>query len=56
MADMPGKLVPLFDASFSAAGELLDSLMQTLAKGVLAEFDAVHRNNRKVSRDTLALR
>jgi len=51
---MPGELVPLLDCGFPAAGELLDSFMQTLAQGVDAEFDAVHRDNRKMHRNTLA--
>ena len=29
--------------------------MQTLAQGVLAEFDAVHRDNRKMNRNAMAL-
>jgi predicted phage tail protein len=30
--------------------------MQALAQGVLADFDAVHRDDRKMSRNTVALR
>src|ERR1039458_4868233 len=52
---MPGELVPLLDRGFPAAGELPDSLMQTLAQGVHAEGDAVHRDNRKMNRNGMAL-
>src|ERR1035437_1830247 len=52
---MRAELVPLLDRGFPAARELPDSLMQTLAKGVHAEFDAVHRDNRKMNRNAVAL-
>ncbi len=56
IADVRRELLPLLDRGFPAAGELPDSLMQTLAQGVLAECDAVHRDNRKMHRNTVALR
>src|SRR5664279_1065735 len=53
---MRGELVPLPDRRFPAAGELPDSLMQTRSKGVHAEFDSVHRDDRKMNRNTMTLR
>src|SRR5674476_873062 len=52
---MRGKLLPLLDRGFPAAGELPDSLVQALAKGVHAESDSVHRDNRKMNRNAVAL-
>src|ERR1017187_7697657 len=52
---MGGELMPLLYRSFPAAGELPYSLMQTLAKGVHAESDPVHRDNRKMGRNAMAL-
>jgi hypothetical protein len=40
---------------FPLPGELPDSLMQMLAQGILAELDAVHRDNREMNRNTVAL-
>ena len=53
---MRRELLPLLDRGFPAAGELPDSLMQTLPQGVFAKRDAVHRDNRKMSRNAMALR
>jgi len=53
---MPCEFVPLLDPGLTAAGELPDSRMQTLAQVVLAERDAVHRDNRKMRRNAMALR
>src|ERR1035441_1268950 len=52
---MRGELLPLLDRGFPAAGELPDSFVQTLAKGVHAESDPVHRDNRKMQRNAMAL-
>jgi hypothetical protein len=52
---MRGELLPLLDRGFPVAGELPDSLVQALAKGVHAESDPVHRDNRKMQRNAMAL-
>jgi len=49
--DVLRELIPCGDLRFAKAGELVDTIVQPLAQIVVAELNAVHRNNRKLSRE-----
>src|ERR1700732_1277170 len=47
---MPAEGIPFFVLYLAAAGELVDSIVQAIAQRVFIRFDAVHRDNGKMSR------
>ena len=54
--DVLRELIPRGGLGFSETGELIDAVVQPAAQRVIAEFDAVHRDDRKLRGQAAILR